>query len=100
MPSAFDLPESHPLRIAHKKCRRNRADIERSQKCGCFHCKRIFDADQFANLDWIDAGQSALCPFCGIDSVIGDHSGFEITSEFLKQMHEVWFRHVRPFPGG
>jgi hypothetical protein len=36
-------------------------------------------------------GETATCPWCGIDSVIGDKSGFEITDEFLAVMEEWWF---------
>jgi len=94
MPSAFDVPENHPLRVAHRKSIYHRAAIERSQKCGCFYCEKIFDAGQIT--DWTDteephAQQTALCPFCGIDSVIGDNSGFEITKRFLEEMHGAWF---------
>jgi len=33
-----------------------------------------------------------MCPECGIDSVIGDASGFPIADEaFLKRMHSIWF---------
>jgi hypothetical protein len=39
----------------------------------------------------LDLGTTALCPYCGIDSVIGDTSGFLITREFLKQMNQHWF---------
>jgi len=35
-------------------------------------------------------GQSALCPFCASDTVIGDASGYAVTDEFLKQMHNYW----------
>ena len=83
------LPENHPLRVAHKKSIYHRVEIERSQKCGCFHCEAIFDPDQIE--DWTDDNTTALCPLCGIDSVIGDRSGFEITKRFLEEMHEVWF---------
>jgi hypothetical protein len=41
--------------------------------------------------EWIDGGQTALCPSCGIDSVIGDASGFPITEEFLAAMESRWF---------
>jgi hypothetical protein len=34
---------------------------------------------------------TALCPACGIDSVIGSASGYPITEEFLKKMHQHWF---------
>ena len=35
-----------------------------------FYCNRIFDAEKIH--EWIDDenGQTAVCPFCGIDSVI------------------------------
>ena len=47
-------------------------------------------------LDWVDEdetgmGQTALCPKCGTDSVIGDRSGFPITEEFLGKMNAHWF---------
>ena len=47
-------------------------------------------------VDWIgdeglDKGQTGLCPHCGIDSVIGDRSGFPITGEFLAKMKSYWF---------
>jgi hypothetical protein len=35
--------------------------------------------------------QSAMCPKCGIDSVIGSNSGYPITTEFLTRMKERWF---------
>ena len=43
-------------------------------------------------LEWTDDDQTALCPNCGIDSVIGDKSGYPVTDlDFLKQMHTYWF---------
>jgi hypothetical protein len=46
--------------------------------------------------EWVDAdeqgiGQTALCPNCGIDSVIGSKSGYPTTKEFLQAMGEHWF---------
>jgi hypothetical protein len=71
-----------------------------SDLCGCFYCLEIFDPDEI--MDWIeegpgkttditDNGQTALCPKCGIDSVIGSASGYPITSEFLQRMKDYWF---------
>jgi hypothetical protein len=93
-PWVFDLPESDPLRAAHKRSIRHRAEIEASTVCGCFHCRKTF-APREIN-DWTDtsnpkAEQTALCPRCGIDSVIGDKSGFDITPEFLNRMNKAWF---------
>ena len=42
--------------------------------------------------DLADDLWTALCPECGIDSVIGDRSGFPITQPtFLADMHRHWF---------
>jgi len=35
---------------------------------------------------------TALCPHCGIDSVIGSASGYPVSEpQFLKAMHDHWF---------
>jgi hypothetical protein len=36
-------------------------------------------------------GRLPFCPRCGIDSVIGDQSGFPITPEFPERMKRYWF---------
>jgi hypothetical protein len=89
VPGALDLPEDHPLRIAHKKCMRHRAEIESSEYCGCFYCNEIFSPSQI--VEWIDDDKTALCPKCGIDSVIGDGSNLRITKAFLAEMRVAWF---------
>lgn len=94
MENVSDLPEDHWLRVAHNKSIYHREEIESSSLCGCFHCQQIFPSRDIK--DWTDeakplSAQTALCPHCGIDSVIGDQSGFEITSAFLSEMHRNWF---------
>ncbi len=89
----FDLPDDHWLRVAHKKSIRHRLEVENSEKCGCFHCLKSFTPARIN--DWTDGPeiekQTALCPFCGIDSVVGDASDYAITVDFLAQMQEAWF---------
>jgi hypothetical protein len=41
--------------------------------------------------DWCDDENTALCPSCGIDAVIGLKSNDLITQEFLKAMQKYWF---------
>lgn len=41
--------------------------------------------------EWIDDGDTAICPSCGIDSVIGSASSYPITPEFLTAMQKFWF---------
>ena len=40
---------------------------------------------------WIDdpAG-TAVCPYCGMDSVIGEASGYPITHKFLQRMQKYY----------
>lgn len=83
------LPDDHPLKLAHRHSMRHRLEIEASRLCGCFYCQRIFNPDRI--VDWIDREQTARCPSCGIDSVLGDASGLSLTPDFLEQMRKVWF---------
>ncbi|MFC0187530.1 cytoplasmic protein [Fictibacillus aquaticus] len=75
---------------AHRFSRFNRKSLESDSTCGCFYCIEIYHPEKID--DWADEDENtAICPYCGIDSVIGESSGYPITKEFLKSMHEVWF---------
>jgi hypothetical protein len=75
---------------AHKHSIRHRSEVEASDRCGCFYCLAEFGPDVI--MDWVDdCGVTALCPKCGIDSVIGSASGYPITTEFLARMRRHWF---------
>ncbi|WP_337867994.1 cytoplasmic protein [Meiothermus sp.] len=74
---------------AHQHASRHRAEILQSEQCGCFYCLRIFPPSEIE--EWIDEGQTALCPYCGIDAVLGSASGAQITEDFLGQMRERYF---------
>lgn len=82
------------LKEAHSKSSAHRADIEASELCGCFYCKTVFASNLIT--EWVNTRRNperaaALCPNCGINSVIGDASGYNLTPEFLNAMHERWF---------
>jgi len=78
---------------AHRHCVQHREELQASSVCGCFYCLKIFAAMDIQH--WINEGDgkgsAALCPYCDVDAVIGDHSGFAITDEFLTAMHAHWF---------
>ncbi len=68
---------------------RHREEILNSEFYGCFYCLMLFRPTSIER--WIDPNennmvQTALCPECTIDSVIGSESGFPITKDFLTQM--------------
>ena len=87
---------SNPVVAAHKHSSNHRDELIKSDQCGCFYCLGIFSPE--AILDWVDGDQCALCPECGIDSVIGDTSGYPITREFLKKMNDYWFQQTVELP--
>ncbi len=87
------------LQEAHKHSASHRDEIIKSEKCGCFYCEKVFPSTDIR--EWIDEddggiGQTALCPECGVDSVLGDKSGFQLTADFLSEMHELWFSPLEP----
>lgn len=51
-----------------------------------FFCLNIFSPDKIK--EWIEDKEdlTAICPYCGIDSVIGESSNYPITKEFLQEM--------------
>ena len=53
---------------------------------GCFYCLAIFPASEITK--WIDMTETAICPRCGVDSVLPGGRG---TPEVLREMHEYWF---------
>ncbi len=77
------------LKSAHDTSSYHRDILARSLECGCFYCLSVFPPD--AVREYIDRGQTALCPECSIDSVIGDASGYAVSGPFMEQMHEHWF---------
>lgn len=78
------------FRQAHDCSICNKRQLEQSKICGCFSCCEIFPPSEIT--DYIsDEEPTAECPYCHIDAVIGDASGFPITEEFLMKMMKRWF---------
>lgn len=74
---------------AHNHSSNHRKEILASKKCGCFYCLETFKPSEIK--EWVDDGKCAICPRCGIDSVLGDAAGFPLTKEFLGSLHHYWF---------
>lgn len=70
---------------AFKRASRHRAEIESSERCGCFSCFRTFEPAAITR--WIDGDQTALCPKCGIDTVIGSATMHGLNDTFLRRLH-------------
>lgn len=79
------------LRSAHDRAFRNKPSITASTVCGCFFCKKTCTPSDV--LEWVRRDETALCPHCSIDALIGDASGLPVTDEaFLSEMHAHWFK--------
>lgn len=87
--SKIDLQRAHDFCVNHKP------ELEQDKICGCFFCKKIFQPSEIK--EWIIADTpvdwrgTAVCPYCDVDSVIGESSGYPITRKFLFAMNKYWF---------
>lgn len=76
------MPERHPNI-------RERQEGIRASKCGCFYCLAIFPGVEITQ--WIDEGTTAICPKCGIDSVLSEYERYDICESSLKKRHQASF---------
>lgn len=84
MSNTPDYIKAHAFSSNHKE------QLLKDTKCGCFYCLTIFNPREISF--WIaDKDGTATCPYCGIDSVIGESSGYPITEDFLDKMKSYWF---------
>jgi len=89
-PSVDAVKTIHHL---HSASIRNKQTILSSVNAGCFHCVSIFPATTVRawTEEYSPEGQTAMCPNCGIDSVIGDVTVPDLSMELLRQMKRFWF---------
>jgi hypothetical protein len=84
---------SSTLEALHRLTTRHRQMVEAADLCGCFYCLRTFPPAAIS--DWVDennsAGATALCPHCGIDSVIPQQPDHPLNPDLLAAMHAYWF---------
>jgi hypothetical protein len=72
----------------HRHTRANRIELEASEVCGCIACERIYFPSEIVR--WVDE-ETAVCPHCGVDAVVGSASGIPIMPGVLRRAHERWF---------
>lgn len=83
------------VNVAHRFSSGNMPALEKDNICGCFYCLNIFSPTEIKEYIQgeasIDVDGTAICPYCGVDSIIGESSGYPITKEFLRKMKKHWF---------
>jgi hypothetical protein len=83
MAAAIDLVE------LHAGSRRNRSSLAKAAVCGCFYCLSDYQFERITA--WTDDDETALCPVCGIDAVLG-FSSQPADRGLLEKMHDRWFK--------
>jgi hypothetical protein len=78
------------LKDAHIASMNHGEELKRPQACGCYYCLTLFNTTDIVDTCQ-DETETALCPYCYIDTVLVKSSGFPLTKEFLQAMRERWF---------
>lgn len=93
--AAIEDGDCAELLRAHEFSANHGPELRKDSVCGCFCCLEIFHPSEIK--EWVapkakcDKRGTAICPYCSVDSIIGESSGYPITKEFLTAMHNYWF---------
>lgn len=77
------------IKMAPKFAIHNREKLEKVSECACYYCYKIFPPSEIQ--EWVDKNNTAICPYCLIDSVLPIYEESEKDIEALTKMHEYWF---------
>ncbi len=90
------------LLAAYHYLSKNWTQVQGSKSCGCCNCLEIFPPEAIVGWTGLDTSnfedpkaiekQTAMCPRCGSEAVLGDKSGYPISQHFLVRMNEAWLQ--------
>lgn len=81
--------DKEKIKLAIKFATSNKDALGKSKYAACYYCQQVFLANEV--VEFLEVENTALCPKCGIDSVLPDTSGYEFTKENLLELHKFWF---------
>lgn len=84
----YSHEEEAQLKRLHAYSSNNKDLIITSETCYCFYCKEKFNSKEIK--EYIDNGKTALCPKCGVDSVLPDTIE-GIDDRVIDEMNRYWF---------
>ncbi|WGL60086.1 hypothetical protein QEJ31_00520 [Pigmentibacter sp. JX0631] len=73
---------------------KNRNILEKYKKCSCFYCLKTFETSEIT--EYVDNNETALCPYCGIDSVVCFENGMLPTKDELDKWYKESFSSIEP----
>lgn len=88
----YEIAKLNMYQIANEFSMKNKKQLEKSKKCGCFGCVNTFKPSEV--VEYIVGEDTAVCPYCGTDAVLGDYSGFPATKKFMKEMNKEHFGEI------
>jgi len=77
------------MRQAHKFTNNNYELLQTEQNCRCIYCLKEYRSTL---IDEFTMDNNALCPYCWVDAVIGESSGYSYTDDEASMMYEFFFR--------
>lgn len=84
-----DLDKAN-LEAAHAYTFDNAQMLFARQSCVCIYCWERYESSEIIQISNSTLG-TALCPKCGIDAIVGEISGFELSDEFIGKMYDRFF---------
>lgn len=90
IPRMLTMFKVDDLILAHTHSSDHRRLLQEDGQCGISTCLNIFPPGSIER--WIPdtRDDTAICPHCTNDSVLGNSCGHEITTEFLKTLRRFW----------
>ncbi len=79
------------LEAAHVHCFENGPEVRASSRVGCIACARNFEASLVTEIKLLsrENEETAFCPVCSFDTIIGDASGYPVeNADFLIAMSQ------------
>ena len=79
--------DSKLIKLVKKHMHNNEVEILHSETCSCIFCRQQYSARNIS--DWVNDknGMNAICPECGMDTVVGDASKLSLDKELLKELN-------------
>ena len=80
------------LKALHQMCSYHKGILMSSTTCACFYCCETFPPREIE--EWCDQGCTALCPYCGIDSVLPKENpgqNIYLLDDTIQEMSNYWF---------
>lgn len=75
--------------MAPKIAMRNKSALAFVNECACYHCVKIFSTREIK--EWTDEDNTAICPYCQVDSVLPVQTLDDKDLQVLSKIHKYWF---------